>query len=145
MGMRITNNPQTNLGIPEPKWGSIHPHTKTGIPESCSVTNQKQFGVRSNLGTDRTRPQIGTALKTGTPYWFGDPRISLGRDLSKFQIGESPDQFGVHSNLGTNISIKMGDLAIPFCCASEANHDRKDTTLYVPYLPMAFLCYEKRR
>jgi len=55
------------------------------------------------LGTDRTCPQIGTALKTGTPYWFGDPRIGLGRDLSKFQFGESPNQFGVHSNLGTNI------------------------------------------
>jgi hypothetical protein len=33
MGMRITKNPQTGLGIPEPRWGSIHPHTKTGIPE----------------------------------------------------------------------------------------------------------------
>jgi hypothetical protein len=33
MGMRITNNPQSDSGIPEPKWGSRHPHTKTGIPE----------------------------------------------------------------------------------------------------------------
>jgi hypothetical protein len=32
MGMRITKNPQTDSGIPEPKWGSIHPHTKMGIP-----------------------------------------------------------------------------------------------------------------
>ena len=31
-----------------------------------------------------------------------DPRIGMGRDLSKFQIGKSPKRFGVHSNLGTN-------------------------------------------
>jgi len=24
------------------------------------------------LGTDQTCPQIGMALKTGTPNWFGD-------------------------------------------------------------------------
>jgi hypothetical protein len=34
MGMRITKNPQTDSGIHEPKLGSIHPHTETGIPES---------------------------------------------------------------------------------------------------------------
>ena len=27
----------------------------------------------------------------------------MGRDLSIFQIGESQNRFGVHSNLGTNI------------------------------------------
>jgi len=27
----------------------------------------------------------------------------LGRDLSIFQIGESQNRFGVHSNLGTNM------------------------------------------
>jgi len=121
-----SRHPHTKTGIPEPKWGCESqripkpiwgspnqngdpriPIPKRGSPNrfgDCPVTNQKRFGVRSNLGTDRTRPQIGTALKTGTPYyWNGDPRIGLGRDLSKFQIGESPNQFGVHSNLGTNI------------------------------------------
>jgi hypothetical protein len=39
----------------------------------------------------------------GTPYWYGDPHIGMGRDMSIFQIGESPYQYGVHSNLGTNI------------------------------------------
>ncbi len=99
--------------IPKPIWGSPNqngdpriPIPKRGSPNrfgDCPVTNQKRFGVRSNLGTDRTHPQIGWALKTGTPYRNGDPRIGLGRDLSKNQIGESPKQFGVHSNLGTNI------------------------------------------
>ena len=133
-------NPQTDSGIPELKWGSRHPNSKTRIPKpkwGCesqripkpiwgspnrngdqyipipkrgsqnrfgdfSVTNQNRFGVRSNLGTDRTRPQIGTALKTGTPYRNGDPRIGLVRDLSIFQIGESQNRYGDHSNLGTN-------------------------------------------
>ena len=39
----------------------------------------------------------------GTPYWYGDPHIGMGREMSIFQIGESPYQYGVHSNLGTNI------------------------------------------
>jgi len=39
----------------------------------------------------------------GTPYWYGDPHIGMGRDMSIFQIGESPYQYGVHSNLGTDI------------------------------------------
>jgi len=120
-------NPHTKTGIPKPKWGCVSdetpnrfgdpqtktgipdssyqyrdPRTEMGIPESCSVTNQKQFGVHSNLETDQTRPQIGTGLKTGTPYWFGDPRTNLGRDLSNFRIWGSPNKFGVHSNLGTN-------------------------------------------
>ena len=34
MGMRITKNPQTDSGIPKPKWGSTQPHTKMGIPKS---------------------------------------------------------------------------------------------------------------
>ena len=33
----------------------------------------------------------------------GLPKIGLGRDLSIFQIGESQNRFGVHSNLGTNV------------------------------------------
>ena len=104
--MQITTNPGTDLGIPEPKWESIHPHTKTGSPNrfgACSVTNQKRFGVHSNLGTNLCHPQIGTTLKTGTPYWNGDPQIGMGRDLSIFQIGESQKQYGVHSNLGIDI------------------------------------------
>jgi len=76
--------------------------------------NQNWYGDHSNLGTDQTGPQIGTALKTGTPYRNGDPRIGLVRDLSIFQIGESQNHYGDHSNLGTN----MGVPAIPlyyFC------------------------------
>ena len=34
---------------------------------------------------------------------MGTPHIGMGRDMSIFQIGESPYQYGVHSNLGTNI------------------------------------------
>ena len=34
---------------------------------------------------------------------MGTPHISMGRDVSIFQIGESPYRYGVHSNLGTNI------------------------------------------
>ena len=40
--------------------------------------------------------------KSNPHIGLGTPRIGLGRDSSKFQIGESPNQFGVHSNLGTN-------------------------------------------
>jgi len=38
----------------------------------------------------------------GIPYWNGDPRIGMGRDLSIFQIGESQKRYRVHSNLGIN-------------------------------------------
>jgi hypothetical protein len=34
---------------------------------------------------------------------MGTPHIGMGRDMSIFQIGESPYQYGAHSNLGTNI------------------------------------------
>jgi len=127
MGMHKTMNPQTDSGIPEPKWGSRHPHTKTEIPEpkwgcksqripkpirgspnkygDCSVTARPEsvWGLFL-FGTLGFRPQIGTAFKMGTTYQNGDPRIGLGRDLSIFQIGESQNRFGVHSNLGTNIN-----------------------------------------
>ncbi len=46
----------------------------------------------------KSNPHIGT----------GTPRIGLGRDLSIFQIEESPKWFGVHSNLGTNTYTTMG-------------------------------------
>ena len=36
---------------------------------------------------------------------MGTPHIGMGRDMSIFQIGESPYQYGVHSNLGTYIDI----------------------------------------
>jgi hypothetical protein len=45
----------------------------------------------------------------GTPYWNGDPQIGMGRDMSIFQIGESKNRFGVHSNLGTNICTLRRD------------------------------------
>jgi hypothetical protein len=86
-------NPQTDLDIPEPKWGSRHPHTKMGIPESVwglfshypeAVWGSFQFGT---LGFC---PKIGTAFKMGTPYRNGDPQIGMGRDMSIFQSGESP-------------------------------------------------------
>jgi hypothetical protein len=48
------------------------------------VTEKKQ--KKSNPHTD-----------TGTPH------IGMGGDMSIFQIGESPYQYGVHSNLGTDI------------------------------------------
>ena len=73
--------------------------SKTGVPES--VWGSFQFG------TIGFRPQIGTALKMGTPYWYGDPHIGMGRDMSIFQIGESPYQYGAHSNLGTNICVSV--------------------------------------
>ena len=34
---------------------------------------------------------------------MGTPHIGMGRDMSIFQIGESPYQYGAHSNLGTDI------------------------------------------
>ena len=33
---------------------------------------------------------------------MGTPHIGMGRDMSIFQIGESPYQYGAHSNLGTD-------------------------------------------
>ena len=48
----------------------------------------------------------------GTPYWYGDPHIGMGRDMSIFQIGESPYQYGAHSNLGTNISVEALDATL---------------------------------
>jgi hypothetical protein len=33
MGMQIKKKPQTDSGIPKPKWGSIHHHIKTGFPK----------------------------------------------------------------------------------------------------------------
>jgi hypothetical protein len=85
MGMRITRIPKPIRGspnrngdqdIPIPKWGSPNQY------RDCSVTNPYQYGVHSDLGTDRTYPQIGTALKMGTPYWYGDPHIGMGRDIN---------------------------------------------------------------
>jgi hypothetical protein len=93
MGMHRTMNPQTDSGIPKPKWGSRHPHTKTGIPESVwGLFSHEPIAVWGSFqfGTLGFRPQIGTAFKMGTPYRNGDPRIGMGRDMSIFQIGESP-------------------------------------------------------
>jgi hypothetical protein len=45
--------------------------------------------------------------QNGDPYWYGDPHIGMGRDMSIFQIGESPYRYGVHSNLGTNIYMNL--------------------------------------
>jgi hypothetical protein len=36
---------------------------------------------------------------------MGTPHIGMGRDVSIFQIGESPYRYGVHSNLGTNTYV----------------------------------------
>ena len=36
---------------------------------------------------------------------WGTPHIGMGRGMSIFQIGESPYQYGAHSNLGTDIYI----------------------------------------
>jgi hypothetical protein len=121
MGMQITRIPKPIRGSPNRKGDQYNPIPKLGSPNQngdqyipipirgspnqygdCSVTNPYQYGVHSNLGTDRTYPQIGTALKMGTPYWYGDPHIGMGRDMSIFQIGESPYQYGAHSNLGTD-------------------------------------------
>ena len=63
------------------------------------------LGGSFQFGTLGFCPQIGTGFKTGTPYRYGDPQIGLGRDLSIFQIGESQNRFGVHSNLATNICM----------------------------------------
>ncbi len=47
--------------------------------------------------------------KKGNPHTdMGTPHIGMGRDMSIFQIGESPYRYGVHSNLGTNISSISG-------------------------------------
>ncbi len=56
-------------------------------PNMCVTENTHQ----------KSNPHIGT----------GTPRIGLGRDLSIFQIGESQNRFGVHSNLGTNICTTL--------------------------------------
>ncbi len=40
--------------------------------------------------------------------------MNMGRDMSMFQIGESPYQYGVHSNLGTDIWYS-GRLNIQVC------------------------------
>ena len=87
-------DPQTKTGIPDSSYQNGDPRTEMGIPEFCSVTNQKQFGVHSNLGTDRTRPQIKWDSKRGPhigsgipkPVWvgicqnsnLGSPRTGLG-------------------------------------------------------------------
>ena len=40
----------------------------------------------------------------------------MGRDISIFQIGESPYQYGAHSNLGTNINTRIIRYAeVPYC------------------------------
>ena len=41
---------------------------------------------------------------------MGTPHIGMGRDMSIFQIGESPYRYGVHSNLGTNMYIHKRQL-----------------------------------
>jgi hypothetical protein len=39
---------------------------------------------------------------------MGTPHIGMGRDMSIFQIGESPYRYGAHSNLGTDICTEGG-------------------------------------
>jgi len=79
----------------------------------------------------RTITQIGTAFKTGTPFRNGDPRFGLGRDLLIFQIRESQNRFGVHSNLGTNISTS--EVHKFFYKFIEALVDMKDEYICLPW------------
>jgi hypothetical protein len=66
MGMRITKNPQTDSGIPEPKWGSIHPHSpyQNGDP-------------RIGLGIVQSLTRIGLGFvpiwdfRVSSPNWNG--------------------------------------------------------------------------
>ncbi len=73
---------------------------------------------RTDMGIVQSQTRIGLGFvpiwdfRFLSPNWNGiqngDPilkrrsRIGLGRDLSIFQIRESQNWFGVHSNLGTN-------------------------------------------
>jgi len=105
--------PHTKMGIPKPKWGCNSnesptrfgdPQTKTGIldssyqnedhrtgigiSENSSVTNQKQFGVHSNLGTDRTRPQIKRDSKRGPLIGSGIPKPVWVGICQNFEFGD---------------------------------------------------------
>ena len=51
---------------------------------------------------------------------MGTPHIGMGRDVSIFQIGESPYRYGVHSNLGTNIYAPCSQLVQ--CCFWFRSH-----------------------
>ena len=57
---------------------------------------------------------------------MGTPHIGMGRDMSIFQIGESPYRYGVHSNLGTNIYTKYVNSSYI-----------RPTYFFVPGLPLA--------
>jgi hypothetical protein len=116
---------QTKTGIPEPKWGCESqriPKPIRGSPNQngdqyipipkqgsqnrfgdCSVTKQNRFGVCSDLGLKGFVPKLERHSKQGPHIWNGDPHIETGTPRIGFQIGESQNRFGVHSNLGTNI------------------------------------------
>ena len=117
MGMRITKNPQTDLGIPEPKWVSIHPHTNTRIPESV-------WGLFSHY------PELGLGFvpiwdfRVSSPNWKGiqngDPILERG---SPYRNGDSPNWFpnrGVPESVWG--SFQFGDQIILFASSSCPIH-----------------------
>jgi hypothetical protein len=62
---------------------------------------------------------------------MGTPHIGMGRDMSIFQIGESPYQYGVHSNLGTDIYSSLSSVvfrqSINKCqCNSQEQQSKVD-------------------
>jgi hypothetical protein len=118
-----TVTPHFSLGIPISVWGSPNqngdPQTDMGINTSPYQNGDPRIG----LGIVQSLTRIGLGfvpiwdfrvsspnwngiqngdpiLERGSPYGTGNPRIG-------FQIGESQNRFGVHSNLGTNIHRKV--------------------------------------
>jgi hypothetical protein len=84
-----------------PNWNE--PHTAMGTPRFGLLTYPYPYRFGDprhskwgpHIGTGIPKPVwepiwVSPAFKMGTPYRNGDPQIGMGRDMSIFQIGESP-------------------------------------------------------
>ena len=98
---------ELNWGLAELNWGSVE--SNWGSAESHWIAEVVAREVRHGVGIASILGEKSSILcvtekksKNINPHTgMGTPRIGMGRDMSIFQIGESPR--GVHSNLGTNI------------------------------------------
>jgi len=95
-----------------------------GTTMSATMTTHERVGDATVIASifGEKRPILCVTeenTKKSNPHFeTWTPRIGLVRDLSIFQIRESQNRFGVHSNLGTNINIPRGPSARTSTCST---------------------------